>query len=71
MQDYLQHRITSKIVEGSTDYRDVETLWTFELIQGVWKVSMIEAGNLSLGYARMTKDLPKIEETLLPSQKTV
>jgi hypothetical protein len=65
MQDYLQERDTEKIVEGSKKYKDVETVWSFTLEDGQWKVSDIEEGSMSLAYAKLTKELPNIESTVV------
>lgn len=65
MKDYLQDRKTEQVVEGSKRYKDVETIWTLTLEDGAWKVSDIEEGSMSLSYANMVKDLPRIETTLL------
>ena len=65
MQDYLQDRSSGKVVEGSKRYKDVETIWTFTMEDGEWKVSDIEEGNMSLAYAKLVKELPDIETTLI------
>lgn len=65
MKDYLKERDTDKIVEGSKRYKEVETIWSFTLEDGQWKVSDIEEGSMSLVYARMVKDLPRIESTVV------
>jgi hypothetical protein len=65
MCDFLKRRSDNTIVEGDAEYKDVETLWTFVLHQGAWKVFAIEDSAMSLGYAKMVKDLPRIETTLL------
>lgn len=65
MKDYLQDIKTKKIVEGSKQYKEVETVWSFTLENGVWKVSDIEEGNMSLAYAKLVKDLPEIETTVV------
>lgn len=65
MKDYLAQRETGKIVEGSDRYKDVETVWTFTLVDGKWLVSNIEEDSFSLAYAKMTKELPKIEDTVV------
>lgn len=65
MKDYLQDRNTGKVVEGSKRYKEVETVWSFTMENGVWKVSDIEEGSMSLVYAKMVKDLPEIESTLV------
>ncbi|MYM63413.1 Tim44 domain-containing protein [Pseudomaricurvus sp. HS19] len=63
MQDYLQDRRTGKIVEGSKRYKDVETVWSFTLEDGQWKVAAIEESSMSLAYAKLVKELPDIETT--------
>ena len=65
MQDYLQDRTTGKVVEGSKRYKEVETVWSFTLEEGVWKVSDIEEDTMSLAYAKMVKELPGIETTVV------
>ena len=65
MRDYLQHRTTGKVVEGSKRYKAVETLWSFTMVDGEWKVSDIEEGSMSLSYARMVRELPPIESTIV------
>jgi hypothetical protein len=65
MKDYLQERATGKVVEGSKKLKEVETVWSFTLENGAWKVSDIEEGSMSLAYARLTGELPDIESTLL------
>ncbi len=65
MKDYLQDRNTGTVVEGSKRYKEVETVWSFTLENGVWKVSDIEEASMSLAYAKMVTDLPKIESTVI------
>jgi hypothetical protein len=65
MNDYLQHRENGKVVEGSKKIRVIETLWSFTLENGIWKVSDIEEGNMSLGYAKAARHLPAIEKTIV------
>ena len=65
MQDYLVKRDTDAVIEGSKKFKDVETVWTFTVVDGRWRVSNIEEGALSLTYARLTSDLPAIESTLV------
>ncbi|WP_428623008.1 Tim44 domain-containing protein [Sedimenticola sp.] len=65
MQDYLQNRNTGEIVEGSKKYKEVETVWSFTMENGEWKVSDIEEGSMSLAYAKLIKELPKIETTVI------
>lgn len=65
MQDYLQEIKSGKVVEGSKRFKDVETIWSFTMENGEWKVSDIEEGSMSLAYAKLVKQLPPIESTLL------
>jgi Tim44-like domain len=65
MKDYLQHRTSGEIVEGSKRYKEVETIWSLTLENGVWKVSDIEEDSMSLGYAKLAGELPKIESTVV------
>lgn len=65
MQDYLAERATDRVVEGSKVFKDVETIWTFSMAEGKWRVSNIEDGSMSLAYARLTSQLPKIEDTVV------
>ncbi|MGR8935883.1 MAG: Tim44 domain-containing protein [Gammaproteobacteria bacterium] len=69
MNDYLQNRSTGKIEEGSKRYKEIETVWSFVLENGVWKVSDIEEDSMSLAYAKMVKELPKIEATVVSELK--
>lgn len=65
MQGYLQERESGKVVESSKKYKDVETIWSFTLVDGQWKVSNIDEGGMSLAYAKLVRDLPKIEDTVV------
>lgn len=65
MQDYLMERATEKVVEGSKRYKEVETLWSFRLEAGQWKVANIEETSMSMDYAKLAKQLPAIETTLI------
>lgn len=65
MQDYLKERNSDKIIEGSKKYKDVETVWSFTLEDGQWKVSDIEEGSMSLAYAKLTSELPDIKSTVV------
>jgi hypothetical protein len=65
MKDYLEKRETGKVVEGSKRYKEVETVWSFTMDDGKWKVSDIEEGSMSLAYAKLVKDLPSIESTVV------
>lgn len=68
MKDFLQNRETGKVVEGSKKYKDVETIWSFTLEDGVWKVSNIDEGKMSFTFTQAIKDLPAIETTLIESK---
>ena len=69
MQDYLAERDTQKIVEGSDRYKDVETVWTFTMVNGKWRVSNIDDDSASLSYAKLVKELPRIEDTIIEEAK--
>ena len=58
MEDYLADRSSGKVVEGKKGYADTETVWTFALHRGLWRVAAIEDDSVSLMYARMTNELP-------------
>ena len=65
MEDYLEERASGKVVEGKKGYDDTETVWTFVLERGLWRVAAIEDDSVTLMYARMTNELP----ALLPEVK--
>lgn len=65
MKDYLQRRDTGEIVEGSKKFKEVETVWSLTMVDGEWKVSDIEEGSMSLAYAKLASELPKIEATVV------
>lgn len=64
LQDYLADRDTGKVVEGSKKAKEMESNWTMFLENGRWVVSDISKGHV-LPYARIAKELPPIEATLL------
>ena len=68
MKDFLQNRETGRLVEGSKKYKDVETIWSFTLEDGVWKVSNIDEGKMLFVFAQAVKDLPAIETTLIENK---
>jgi len=70
MKDYLQNRNTGKLVEGSKRYKSIETIWTFTLDNGVWKVSNIEEDCMSLEYAKLVNEIPQIETTVVGDLRT-
>jgi hypothetical protein len=65
MKDYLVQRETQKVVEGDTKFKDYETIWSFALAEGQWRVSNIEAVGSEFGYIFQVKNVPRIEETVL------
>ena len=65
MKDYLQRRDSGEVVEGSKKFKEVETVWSFTMIDGEWKVSDIEEGSMSLAYAKLASELPNIEATVV------
>jgi len=70
MQDYLAERVSGKVVEGSKKFKPVETIWTFTLIEGKWKVSSIEEGAMSLVYAKAMLQQPVLEKAELEKVRT-
>jgi hypothetical protein len=64
MQDYLVCRETDKLVEGERKFKDHETIWTFNLVEGQWRVSNIEAAGCVFDYIIQAKTVPRIEETV-------
>ncbi len=63
MKDYLAERESGQVVEGNKKYKEVEAVWTFTWIDGLWRVSNIEDGALSLDYALEALAQPALEET--------
>jgi len=64
MQDYLVQNETGRVVEGDRKYKDHETVWTFTLVEGQWRVSNIEEAGCEFDYIFQAKDVPGIEETV-------
>lgn len=64
MQDYLAKRDTGEVVEGSKAFKQVESLWTFELAGGRWKVSNIEDGAMMSDYLGMLAAQPRAEDAV-------
>ncbi len=64
MQDYLAERGTGKVVEGSKKFKPVETIWSFTLMDGKWKVSGIEEGDMALVYAKAMLEQPVLAEAV-------
>jgi len=65
VQDYLAERGTGKVVEGSKKFKPVETIWSFALLDGKWKVSGIEEGDMALVYAKEMLDRPVLDEKVM------
>ncbi len=65
MRDYLVRRATGEIVEGDTEFKDNETVWSFSFSNGQWRVSNIEEASFSLEYASHTRHLPNIKDTII------
>ena len=64
MQDYLARRDSGEIVEGSDDYRPVETLWTLERDGGRWKVSAIDESEMVPEILETAASLPRPRESV-------
>jgi hypothetical protein len=64
MQDFLVHRETDRVVEGDRKFKDHETIWTFTLVEGQWRVSNIEEAGREFDYIFQVKKVPGIEETV-------
>jgi inner membrane protein import complex subunit Tim44-like protein len=67
MEDYLQDRSSGKVVEGKKGYADTETVWTFALKRGLWRVAAIEDDSVTLMYARMANELPALMPEVKPA----
>jgi hypothetical protein len=64
MKDYMVHRETDEVVEGDQKFKDHETIWSFTLAEGQWRVSNIEAVGCEFDYIFQAKNVPRIEETV-------
>jgi hypothetical protein len=71
MKDYLVHRETDKLVEGDQKFKNHETIWSFKLVEGQWRVSNIEAVGCEFDYIFQVKSVPRIEETVLGSANPI
>jgi len=65
MKDYLAKRDTNIVVAGNKKYKDHETIWSFTLVEGQWRVSNVEEARCEFEYIFQAKNLPKIESTVL------
>jgi len=52
----------------TANYKDVDAVWTFTLLEGKWMVSNIEANDRSVSYANLARRLPDIEDTILAKE---
>jgi len=67
MSDYLLDRYTGRILKGTKTLKDVETIWSFTMENGVWKVSDIESEDKMLVIAERAKALADIASTVWSS----
>jgi hypothetical protein len=65
MKDYLIQRETNKLFEGDPKFKNYESIWSFTLTEGQWRVSNIEAVGCEFDYIFQVKNVPKIEETVM------
>jgi hypothetical protein len=64
MMNCLVKRETDEVVEGNRKFKDHETIWTFALIEGQWRVANIEEAGCEFDYIFQAKNVPRIEETM-------
>jgi hypothetical protein len=64
MKDYLAKRGSDSVVAGDKKYKDRETIWSFTLDHGQWRVSNIEEARFEFEYIFQVKNLPRIESTI-------
>jgi hypothetical protein len=60
MKDYLAERNTDIVVAGVKKYKDYETIWSFTLVDGQWRISNIEEARCEFGYISRSKTCPKL-----------
>lgn len=65
IKDYLAKRDSDIVVAGDKRYKDQETIWSFTLVDGQWRVADIEEAGCEFDYVFQVKNLPKIESTVL------
>lgn len=53
MEDYLVSIDNSSIMEGKRGFKDVESIWTLKLVDGVWRVDNIEQDSELANYLKM------------------
>lgn len=71
MQDYLVQNETGRVVEGDRKFKDHESVWTFTLAEGQWRVSNIEEAGCEFDYIFQVKNVPGIEETVGGSEHPI
>ena len=71
LKDYLVHRETGKVVEGDQKFKDHESIWSFSLAEGQWRVSNNEEIGSEFGYIFQSKSVPRIQETVLGSANPI
>jgi len=57
MEDYLVNIEDSSVIEGKKGFKDVETVWTLKLEDGVWRVDNIEQSDVVSNYLKMDAKL--------------
>jgi len=68
MKEYLARRDTDIVVAGHKKYKDQETIWSFALVDGQWRVANVEEARCEFEYIFQVKNLPKIESTILSQE---
>ena len=68
MLDYLAKRDTDIVVAGYKKYKDIETIWSFTMVDGKWRVSNVEESRCEFEYIFQVKKLPRIESTILSQE---
>ena len=58
------------MVEGDKKFKNIETIWSFTLADGKWRVSNIEPSDMTMEYITQAKGLPSIEETVMTGAET-
>ena len=57
MEDYLVNIEDSSILEGKKGFKDVETVWTLQLVDKQWKVDNIEESVMISSYLKMNSEI--------------
>jgi hypothetical protein len=58
MEDYLAERETGRVVEGKKGFKNGNTVWTFVVDGGKWKVENIEESDATMAYSKLKNVLP-------------